>query len=94
MTSEQGESHNISQRTVELHSAKSRSLVWVKLRKTQCEQMSSGLPLKADLAQCSWHFAFVPGSEVAIHGSSLRAKAIRPAQHDFAALFRDPSQGG
>src|SRR5437660_12384894 len=27
----------------------------------------------------------VPGSEVAIHGSSLRAKAIRPAQHDFAA---------
>jgi hypothetical protein len=27
--------------------------LWVKLRKTQCEQMSSGLPLKADIAQCS-----------------------------------------
>jgi hypothetical protein len=33
---------------------------WVKLRRTQCQQMSSGLPLKADVAQCSRHFAFVP----------------------------------
>ena len=32
----------------------------VKLRRTQCEQMSSGLPLKADIAQYSRHFAFVP----------------------------------
>jgi len=28
---------------------------WVKLRRTQYEQMSSGLPLKADIAQCSRH---------------------------------------
>jgi hypothetical protein len=35
-----------------------------KLRRTQREQMSSGLPLKADLAQCSQHFAFVPKPEV------------------------------
>jgi hypothetical protein len=32
----------------------------VKLRRTQCEQMSSQLPLKADIAQCGRHFAFVP----------------------------------
>ena len=30
------------------------------LRRTHCEQMSSGLPLKADNAQCSRHVAFVP----------------------------------
>src|SRR6266403_4995140 len=33
---------------------------WVKLRRTQCEQMSSGLPLKADIAQCSRHVSNVP----------------------------------
>src|ERR1700738_3486939 len=32
----------------------------VKLRKTQCEQMSSGLLLKADIARYSWHVANVP----------------------------------
>jgi hypothetical protein len=37
---------------------------WVKLRRTQCEQMSSGLPLKADIARCCWHVAFVPNPEV------------------------------
>src|SRR5260370_13602906 len=39
-----------------------RTIHWVKLRRTQCEHMFSGLPLKADLAQCSRHFAFVPRS--------------------------------
>src|SRR3981081_2880402 len=34
----------------------------VKLRRTQCEQMFSGLPLKADIAQCSWHVSKVPDS--------------------------------
>src|ERR1700704_4690409 len=34
----------------------------VKLRRTHCEQMSSGLPLKADIARCSQHVAFVPDS--------------------------------
>src|ERR1700686_937684 len=42
---------------------------WVKLRKTQCEQMSSGLPLKADIAQYSRHFAFVPNSEKSFFAS-------------------------
>src|SRR3979411_2783413 len=32
----------------------------VKLRRTQCEQMSSELPLKADIAQCNRHVSKVP----------------------------------
>jgi hypothetical protein len=35
-----------------------------KLRRTQCEQMSSGLPLKADIAQYSRLVSKVPKSEV------------------------------
>ena len=31
-----------------------------KMRRTQCEQMSSGLPLKADIAQYSRHVSKVP----------------------------------
>jgi hypothetical protein len=53
-------------RDLELHLTGIRSaaagcgqcLSWVKPRRTQCEQMSSGLPLKADVAQCSQHFTF------------------------------------
>jgi hypothetical protein len=37
-----------------------RCLRWVKLRRTSCEHMSSGLPLKADMARCDWHLAKVP----------------------------------
>jgi hypothetical protein len=37
----------------------------VKLRRTQCEQMSSGLPLKADIAQRGRDFAFMPRSDIA-----------------------------
>ena len=36
----------------------------VKLRRTQCEQMFSGLPLKADIARCSRHVSKVPIPEV------------------------------
>ncbi len=36
-----------------------RCLRWLKLRRTHCEQMSSGLPLIADIARCSRHVAFV-----------------------------------
>jgi len=32
----------------------------VKLRRTQCEHMFSGLPLKADIAQCRRHVSKVP----------------------------------
>jgi hypothetical protein len=36
--------------------------VRVKLRRAQSEQMSSQLPLKADMAQQGLHFAFVPNA--------------------------------
>jgi hypothetical protein len=39
--------------------------LWVKLRRTQCEQMSSELPLKADIAQCSRRVRFVPTRDIA-----------------------------
>jgi hypothetical protein len=42
-----------------------RVLLWVKLRRTQCEQMSSELPLKADIPQHSRHVSKVPNPEVA-----------------------------
>ncbi len=38
--------------------------VWVKLRRTQNEQMSSGLALKADIALRSRHVSKVPQPEV------------------------------
>ena len=43
-------------------------LIWVKLRRTQCEQMSSGLLLKADIARRSWHVSNVPKNEPALAG--------------------------
>src|SRR5258707_9464446 len=36
---------------------------WVKLRRTQYEQMSSGLPLKADIAQCNRDVSNVPNPD-------------------------------
>jgi hypothetical protein len=37
---------------------------WVKLRRTQCEQVSSELPLIADIAQYSRHVSKVPTSDI------------------------------
>src|SRR5882762_10485435 len=48
-----------------------RVLLWVKLRRTQCEQMSSELPLKADIPQHSRHVSKVPNPEVAPVGQEL-----------------------
>src|ERR1700694_5540266 len=45
---------------------------WVKLRKTQCKQMFSELPMRADIAQCSRHVFLVPNSD-------LRAAFFRTA---------------
>jgi len=42
-----------------------RCPVWVKLRRTQLEQMSSELPLKADIARYSRQVSKVPKAEVA-----------------------------
>src|SRR6266404_9032382 len=39
---------------------------WVKLRKTQCEQMPSGLPLKADIAQYNRHVSKVPNPDIPV----------------------------
>ncbi len=36
----------------------------VKLRRTQREHISSGLPLKADTARCSWHVSNVPLGDI------------------------------
>src|SRR6202158_2325645 len=50
-----------------------------KLRRTQCEQMSSGLPLKADIAQCSAHVSNVPGPDpcTAANGTVIRSPRRR-----------------
>src|SRR6266478_5181900 len=45
---------------------KTFSTASVKLRRTLYEQMSSGLPLKADIARCSRHVSKVPGAAVPI----------------------------
>jgi len=36
---------------------------WVKVGRTRSEQMSSGLPLTADIARCGWHVANVPNPD-------------------------------
>jgi hypothetical protein len=46
-----------------------RSPRWVKLRSIQREQMYCGIPLKADVAQRSRHFAFVPKTDVVRRGA-------------------------
>src|SRR6266700_6976413 len=43
---------------------------WVKQRRTHCEQMSSELPPKADIAQCSRHVSKVPKNEPASAGGA------------------------
>ena len=44
----------------------------VKLGNTQREQMTSAVHPTTDIAKILRHFRFVPGSEVAIHGSEQR----------------------
>src|ERR1700724_4121265 len=53
----------------------------VKLRRTHCEQMSSGLPLIADIARCSRHFAFVPATDI-----------VRSAGSGYASIVLAPPQ--
>src|SRR5712675_2198422 len=61
------------------HPPETRCLSWVKLRRTQCEQMSSELPLKADVAQCSRHVSKVPMHKVAALQPAARgARVARP----------------
>jgi hypothetical protein len=61
------------------------------LRRTQCEQMSSGLPLKADTAQYSRHVSNVPTTEVVnIHLASDTTDSsdyIRDRAEDLACDY-------
>jgi hypothetical protein len=52
--------------------------LWVKLRRTHCEQMSSGLSLKADIAQYSRHVSKVPETDMP-RFTSLGVATRRPA---------------
>jgi hypothetical protein len=52
--------HNLISVLLLTHVLKPNVRSGVKLRRTQCEQMFSGLPLKADIAQCSRHVSNVP----------------------------------
>src|SRR5712664_1655673 len=55
-----------------------RTIHWVKLRRTQCEQMSSELPLKADIAQHSRHASNVPTPDMPCYSitSSARVSSV------------------
>src|ERR1700730_7461468 len=59
---------------------------WVKLRRTHCEQMSSGLPLIANIARCSRHFAFVPNSD--------SCSAAKKGHYSITSSARARSVGG
>jgi hypothetical protein len=54
---------------------------WVKLRRTQCEQMSSELALKADIAQYSRHVSKVPGRDIRFRKSALYSSKLLGAAH-------------
>jgi hypothetical protein len=51
--------------------------LWVKLRRTQPAQTSSGLPLKADIAQCSRHVSNVPGAVITPVPRTVGSPGIR-----------------
>jgi hypothetical protein len=52
---------------------------WVKLRRTQCEQMSSELPLKADIAQYGRHVSKVQKAVVLTRERSPNDSSFAPA---------------
>src|SRR6266513_4996975 len=69
--------------------------VRVKLRRTQCEQMSSELPLKADIAQYSRHISKVPLSDfgAAWYAPSHRAQNTWEAPDEWDHRVFDPGSG-
>src|ERR1700716_2411229 len=58
----------------------------VQLRRTQCEQMSSELPLKADIAQYGRHVSKVPISNIAHRRPSLRRFEIQATTRKISLL--------
>src|SRR5216683_2057121 len=65
------------------HENAGECLSWVKLRRTQREHMSSGLPLKADIARCSWHVSNVPMIGI---GGSLAAPPL-PHHRTYGSVY-------
>src|SRR6267154_227002 len=64
------------------------------LRRTQCEQMSSELPLKADIAHYGRHVSKVPTHKVAALQPAARGQEPRgrkPAERKALAGLRAPS---
>jgi hypothetical protein len=67
--------------------------VRVKLRRTQCEQMSSGLPLIADITQYSRHVSKVPISDIdctAGYVTSADRSSLWPCRDCCGKLSRLP----
>jgi hypothetical protein len=67
----------------------------VKLRRTHCEQMSSGLPLIADIARCSRHVGNVPNPDSCTATKrgiySITYRRTRARAHSGNPAFRRPS---
>jgi hypothetical protein len=59
-------------RAADIRSNPIRGLRRVTLRRTQCEQMSSGLPLKADIARYGRHVSNVPTADLKLMRRSVR----------------------
>src|SRR5258708_20277337 len=67
--------------------------MWVKVRRTQYEYMSSALPSNSDIARRSRHFAFVPTHKVAALQPAAREQEPRgrkPAERTALAGFKAP----
>jgi hypothetical protein len=74
--------------------------LWVKLRRTQPEQISSGLPLKADIARYSRHASKVEA--IPVRGSDrthcifgiCRGRPLTPTLQERASLVSTPRRAG
>ena len=60
----------------------------VKLRKTQCEQMSSGLRLKADIVRYSRHVSKVPKADLNCRDCDVRSLAGPEPDRQVFAKFK------
>jgi hypothetical protein len=62
---------------------------WVKLRRTQHEHMSSGLPLKANIVRCSWHVSNVPRTDSCTAARPIVEKVQRESDYGFQPVILD-----
>src|SRR6202035_720962 len=56
--------------------------IWVKPGRTQSEQMSSGLPLKADITRCMRHVSNVPATDSCTAANSVYYSITSSAKAD------------